>query len=241
MGNTKEIIFAGKKFLMIDLTHPLTLETEGYPGDPELKREVFSDIHETGWHHYTHVIGDHNFQPHFDAPSHQNLDSQEKGAEFFGNEFFYNPAIMIDLSNSLEAQDFDGIKYLVKIEKKHLESFSEKLNEVGAIIIRTGYDRWLEENRKHVPENLPYLTREAAEYLASFENLKVVGVDSLTVDPVGKHESHQALRNKMIVESIVHLHEIPSDKLSRFDLQTTPVRIKGATGGPVVVHAYCSL
>ena len=240
MENTREIILLGKKFLLIDLTHPLILETQVYPGDPKLERKVFSSIGDGGWHHYMHVMGDHIFQPHIDAPNHQNSDLQDKGVEVYGNEFFYNSATMIDLSNIPEAQNFNGIKYLVKVEKRHLESLEHRIKRAGALLIRTGYDGWLEENRKHVPENLPYLTKEAAEYLASFENLNVIGIDSLTVDPVGEHVAHQALKNKMIVESLVHLHEIPYDAYE-FDLQTTPIKIEGATGGPVVVHAYVAL
>ncbi len=100
--------------------------------------------------------------------------------------------------------------------------------------------KWLESNLPHEPELLPFLTPEAAGYLASFKNLKVVGTDSLTVDPPGSHLAHQFLKEKLIVESLVHLHCIPTDQRSAFDLQTSPVRIIGATGGPVIAYAYIS-
>jgi kynurenine formamidase len=42
----------------------------------------------------------------------------------------------------------------------------------------------------------------------------------------------------LIVESMVNLHSIPKDKSSSFDLQTSPVRIVGATGGPITAYAF---
>jgi kynurenine formamidase len=99
----------------------------------------------------------------------------------------------------------------------------------------------LENNFPHKPELLPYLTGEAAEFLASFKNLKVVGTDSLTVDPDGSHKAHQFLKEKLIVESMVHLHKIPEKNRSRFDLQTSPVKIIGATGGPVIATAFVEI
>ena len=94
----KTIRFADSKYLIIDLTKVLTLSTEVFPGDPKPKREVFSDIKD-GWQHYVHVLGDHVFQPHADAPNHQNPEMQDKGIEFFDLDYFFNEAILIDLSD----------------------------------------------------------------------------------------------------------------------------------------------
>ncbi|GAG91059.1 unnamed protein product, partial [marine sediment metagenome] len=99
----------------------------------------------------------------------------------------------------------------------------------------------LEENKPHIPENLPYLNKEAADFITSFNQIKVIGIDSLTVDPVGSHVAHQALKSTLIVESLVNLHEIPSESRLNFNLQTTPLRIVGATGGPVVAYVYIQL
>ena len=95
---SKTIQLGGHTFLVVDLTKPLTLDQEVYPGDPKPSRKVFSDIFETGWHHYIHEIGDHHFQPHGDAPNHQNPELIDKGFEVFDLDWFFNPAFMIDLS-----------------------------------------------------------------------------------------------------------------------------------------------
>jgi len=236
--NSKKIKLGTSEFLVIDLTQALSLEQEVYPGDPKPKRFVFSDIHKTGWHHYIHELGDHHFQPHGDAPNHQNPELIEKGFEIFTLDYCFNPAFMIDLSDTENARVRNGIKFLTEISLEQLQPFEVQLSAQGAVLLRTGYDKWLENNFPHDPELLPYLTPDAAEYLASFKNLKVVGTDSLTVDPHGSHAAHQLLKEKLIVESMVHLHTIPTDKRFVFDLQASPVRIVGATGGPILAYAF---
>ena len=228
-------------FLAIDLTHPLTLNQEVYPGDPRPKRTIFTDMEETGWHHYIHELGDHHFQPHGDAPNHQNPELMDKGFESFDLDFCFNQAFMIDLSGSGQAEEINGIRFLLEITPEHLVPFEKLFREKGAVVIRTGYDLWLEKNLPHDPDKLPYLTPDAAEYITSFKNIKVVGTDSMTVDPDGSHAAHRLLKEKLIVECMVHLHEIPGDKISAFDLQTSPVRIVGATGGPVTAYAFIEI
>lgn len=240
--NSYDISLGGTKFTVIDLTEPLKLNTEVYPGDPKPQRKVFSDIKKTGWQHFIHEIGDHNFHPHADAQNHQNPDMQENGLEFFNKpEYIFNSACMIDLSGAPEAKKIDGIKYLIEVVEKHLKSYSKVLSDKGAVIIRTGYDRWLEANKPHTPANLPYLNKGAAEFLKSFDGLKVVGIDSLTVDSVGSHVSHQAIKDKLIVESLVHLYEIPEKSRNSFGLQTKSIVIEGATGGPVAAYAFIKM
>ena len=241
MSITTKINLGGSEFLVIDLMKPLTLDQEVYPGDPKPARKVFTDIHESGWHHYIHELGDHHFQPHADAPNHQNPDRMDQGIEIFDVRWSFNPAFLIDLSGTPEAGEINGITFLVKITKEHLTPYGQLFSEKGAVLFRTGYDRWLENNYPHTPDLLPYFTSEAAEYLASFKNLKVVGTDSLTVDPDGSHTAHQALKEKLIVESLVHLHVIPEENRNSFDLQTSPLRVVGATGGPVTAYAFVKI
>ena len=236
-----EIMLGGNRYLAIDLTQPLKLNVEVYPGDPKPERREFSNIRKTGWQHFVHSIGDHNFQPHADAPNHQNLKLQDKGIESFGLKYCFNRAILIDLSNDAGAQDFDGIRYLIEVKKKHLDGFEKQLSKAEAVVIRTGYDIWLEKNRPHKPENLPYLSRDAASFIAPFSKINVIGIDSLTVDPAGMHDSHQLLSGRLIVESLVHLHKIPLECRMGFDLQTSPVSIEGATGGPVTAYAFVEM
>lgn len=245
MLNTAEVTLGGDKFLVVDLTEPLRLDVEVYPGDPKPKKEVFAEIGATEYQHHIYHIGDHNFHPHGDAPKHQNPEIQNQGFEIYGVKDAFSSACLINLSDVLEARDFDGIKYLVEVKKEHLEPFAEQISQKEAVIVRTGYDLWLKANRPHEPLNIPYLNKDAAEFLSRLGNLKVVGIDSITVDVYGRdspvHVAHQTLKDKLIVESLVNLNLIPESSRNNFDLQTTAIRIEGATGGPVVAYAYIKL
>jgi kynurenine formamidase len=238
---TKKIKLGGKEFLVIDLMQPLTLDQEGYPGDSKVVRKVFTDMAETGIQHYIHEIGDHHFHPHGDAPNHQNPDRMDQGIEVFDIDYSFNPAFMIDLSDNENAQTVQGITFLTEITKEHLLPFASLLAEKGAVLFRTGYDQWTEKNLPHDVALLPYFNEEAAAYLASFDNLKVIGTDSLTVDPDGIQTAHRLFKDKLIVESLVHLYAIPKENHQRFDLQTSPIRIVGATGGPVTAYAFVEI
>lgn len=221
--NKKEIEFGKSKFLVIELSEPLSEETEVYPGDPRLEKQVLSTITLTGYEHYKYTLSNHNFHPHGDAPKHQNKDAANKGFEIFGLDFCFNSALLIDLENVIE------------IKKSDLEPFSSIIRTKGALIVRTGYDRHLEKNNPHVVEKIPYFTKDAADFISQFENLKVIGTDSISVDSAGSHYAHQKFKNLLIVESLMHLYEVNT---LEFFLETAPIRIKGATGGPIAAYAF---
>ena len=236
--NQKIITLGGTEFLIINLTEPLREDIEVFPGDPKPKKRIFSDICKTGYQHHIYSIGDHSFHPHGDAPNHQNPDQKSKGFEYFNLDYHFNSACLIDLSEHNQANEIDGIRYIVKIQKDHLKPYEKIISDKGAIIIRTGYDQWLIANKKHTPDNIPYLSKKAADYLSEFKKLKVIGIDSLTVDRIGSHYVHQKFKNKLIVEALVNLNLIPIGHRDNFDLQTSTIAIIGATGGPVAAFAY---
>jgi len=236
MKKQKIVALGGSKYLVISFNQPLTENTEVYPGDPKPKKETFTDIKETGFHHYVWKISDHHFHPHGDAPNHQNLEGES--FERFDLDYFFNSACLIDLSDHPDAEERNGVKYIIEIRVEHLTPFSETISKKSAIIIRTGYDQWLELNKKHSPDKIPYLTKEAGEFLAKFPNIKVFGIDSLTVDKMGEHTVHKLFKDKLIVESLVNLYSVPKENRTNFDLQTSTIAIAGATGGPVSAFAF---
>lgn len=236
-----EITLGGIRFAVIDLMKPFSLETEVFPGDPKPKRKIVSEIKNTGWEHYIHEIADHHFQPHADAPKHYLPELQNHDILYFDFDYIFNTAILIDLSGNGNAEKHQGIRFLKKITQKELEPYHKLLNQKGAVIIRTGYDKWLEANFPNYEKLIPYFTPEAAEYLSLFKNIKIVGTDSLNVDPPESNRAHRFFKNKMIVEGLVNLSAIPQNKRDNFDIQTSPLKISGATGSPVTAFAFIKL
>lgn len=232
----------GRTVDVIDLTLPVGTETPVFPGDPVIAREVVSRIEDTGIEHYLHRLGDHVFVPHADAPNHQNPELKALGVEAWGPEFEFNEALVIDLAGADEAVEVDSVRLLRTVDVAHLEPHSDALQAVSAVVIRTGAEMWRLSGRPFPPAAIPGFTAGAGAFLADFENLRVVGTDSLTVDIYDPHTPrntvHRALKRKLIVESLVHLDEIPEASRKRFLLQTALVKIHGATGCPVVARAW---
>jgi len=240
--NKQKIIKIGDaKFIIINLTEPLKENTEVFPGDPKLKKKVFCSFAKGKCQHNIYLISDHIFHPHGDAPNHQNPQYKNRGFEFWNLDFVFNKACLIDLSGSKDSIDIDGIMYLKKITAGHILPYIDRIKKNTAVIIRTGYDKWLELNKKHIPDNIPYLEEGAVNLILKFKKLKVIGIDSLTVDKIGKNYAHKKLKDKLIVESLVNLYSIPQENIDSFYLQTSPIAIVGATGGPILSYAYIPL
>ena len=226
------------KFKIFNLTEPLRLDCEVYPGDPKPEKKVFCTFDKNNSQHNIYSLGDHVFHPHGDAPGHQNRELKNRGFEFWDMNYVFNSACMIDLSNSKDAKKNNGIKFLTKVCDYHILPYLNIMREVGAVIIRTGYDKWIEKNKKHNPELIPYLNKSAANIIAGLKSIKVFGIDSITIDHPGDNYTHREFKNLMIVESLVKLYNIPKKFRNSFTLQTSPIAIIGATGGPVSAYAY---
>ena len=238
-NNTKCRIKLGRQhFEIINLSAPLNLNTEVFPGDPPLERTVFCTIKEQGCLYHIHHLGDHLFHPHGDAPNHQNPEAYEHGFEYWGLDYVFNEALLIDLAKAPEAKEINNIRFLKTLTAEHLVPHLENIRTKTAIILRTGYDQWLARNYKHDPELIPHLTEEAGKLLNSMPQLKVIATDSITVDKPGSNTCHRMLKEKFIVEGMVNLNHIPESAHANFFLQTSPVAIEGASGGPVTAYAW---
>lgn len=235
----EKTIYLGRQAIkVINLTEPLRENTEVFPGDPRPLKKIVSDIESGSCQYHSYTIGDHHFHPHGDAPNHHNPEYQGRGFEFWSMDYAFNQACLIDLSDEKNIETVEGISFLTRITAECLQPHISTLKSSNAVIFRTGYDRWLEANRPHNTHYIPYLTPNASDFLSDLPELRVIGIDSLTVDKPGENYSHRQLKEKFIVEGLVHLHHIPKRTHSRFLLQTSPIAIVGATGGPVAAYAY---
>ena len=240
-SNGRTITLGSRRFNVIWLNKAIHENIEPYPGDPKPEKKIFSDIKSSGYEHYIWTLGDHIFHPHADAPNHQNPEMNQKGIEVFGLDYFFNKACLIDLSKEESATTVDAIRYLKKVDRALLEPYADIILTRPAVIIRTGFDFWIEQNRPLKLGTLPYLTPQAADFIIQNPNLKVIAMDSPTIDPDGSHYAHQCFKHQLIVESMVNLHAVPEHARLDFDLQTATIPIEGATGGPVCAFAFIEI
>ena len=234
----KKIQLGDCSFTIIDLIEPLSEDVAVYPGDPKPEKMIISSFQNGSCQYHAYTIGDHVFHPHGDAPNHQNKHLINNGFEFWDLNYAFNIACLIDLSQSEEISHFQNISYLHRISANHLIQYREILSDKGAFVIRTGYDKFIEKNIEHRLEKIPFLDVSAVNFILEYKKIRVIGIDSLTIDEHGSHYAHQKLSDKLIVESLVNLYSIPKKHRHYFLLQTSPIAIIGATGGPIVAYAY---
>jgi kynurenine formamidase len=137
----------------------------------------------------------------------------------------------LDLSS---LANLEGI--VVRVDVSRSRAISREVFEsrdiVGkAVLIATGWDvNWRTEQyfRGH-----PFLTRDAAEYLALSE-VALVGIDSLNIDDTSDRERpvHSILLGAgiPIVEHLCNLRQLPD---SGFRFFAVPVKVKGLGTFPV--------
>jgi arylformamidase len=214
---------------MIDLSLKLENDMAIYPGDPPIDitslRTMEKDrVNMLGLNMSTH------HGTHLDAPRHQLAEGES--LDTLPLNMYINRAMKIDLvpvEEGPRVKQKEGILYHQIITAEDLNPFAEKWAWVKAIVICTGYGRVLLKGK--ADRGFPYLDVSAAELLAGYKNLEIVGIDSLSVDAPGEKIAHHTLfgsKNRLLLETLVGLDQLPLN----FTLCCFPLSIKNADGAP---------
>ena len=221
---------------IIDLSVELSSYTGVYPGDPDIKVEQALDINKDKINVKKFTLATHH-GTHIDVASHQ-----VKGGRTLDNfslkNFVNIKVLKIDICGC--DSEKSGIAYKKVITRQDIEGYEDKLKGKQGVVINTGYGKVIQsvanEKDKDIDEDFPYLSEEAAKYLSSF-NLKLIGIDSLTVDAYRENKIHQLLFKKnpelAIVETLVNLENAPEE----FTPNCAPLKIKNSDGSPVRAYA----
>ena len=207
---------------IIDLTHLLNEQSIVYPDTIGPKFESINTVEEHGFAEMQATMVLHS-GTHIDAPCHILKDT--KALSDFPVEKFMGPAIVVPCS------------HLEEIDVRYLETYREKIAQIDFVLFFTGWQyRWTSEAYF---ENCPILTTAAAEWLTQF-NLKGVGIDAFSVDPIiSAHivtqeslPNHYILLGKemILIENLTNLDKLPTDI---FAFQCLPLHIEHADGSPV--------
>ena len=213
---------------IIDLTLPIRNGMSTYPGEKISCKPVMfipRDKHNVlNLNFFTHT------GTHLDAPFHV----FEKGAtvDKYPLNTFIAKSLKIDLRlYKSELSKNGSFAYLKVIEKRHLLKYHKEIAKSDALILHTGYGEILKLGEKFIDFEFPHLTKECAEYIAGFKKLKLLGIDSLTIDKKGNTASHYTLLRKsnfMILETLINLEKAPN----KFILICFPLNIKNSDGAP---------
>lgn len=205
-------------FKIIDLTHPLLPGEEQYTveikqrGEPRTTAtgDIMHDVHL--WSHSgTHV----EVSLHFYAGGKATAD--------FPPETFVGPAIRLDFRHKQtnEAITLDDLKAAGDIRERDI------------VILWEGRDHLYRTKHSH---DRPYVTEEAARWLALEKKIKLLGSDSsgFEVRGVTNHPNHHLFFKEGIdipvVECLCNLDKIPSQ---RFFFVGLPIPVKGLDASPI--------
>jgi arylformamidase len=194
---------------IFDVTLPLSPDIPVYPGDPEVSLERLAESGvqrlSLGTHAGTHV----------DAPAHAVAGGADVAS--LALEILMGKARVVDLPVA------------ARIERSDLQALD--LSDDLRVLLKT---RQSGAGRRESLAEGVYLTEDAASYLVQ-AGLKLVGIDSLSVDRFGASDlpAHRALLSAgvVVVEGLDLAQVEPGD----YDMACLPLRIPGADGAPARV------
>jgi arylformamidase len=186
---------------MIDVSMPLSSETVAWPGDTRFRREVRE---EHGFRTSKLVMSTHS-GTHMDSPAH--LCRCSSTIDKVPAAVLVSPAVVAHFPDTME------------VTADHLMSVSF---EGRALLLRTLSGKALME--------YGHLTADAAQMVVE-KDARLVGIDTLSIDPPGSDTAHGMLLESSIpiVENLVLDHVLPGEYL----LLCFPLRIKSGDGSPV--------
>lgn len=204
-----------------DLTQMIKENMPVYPGTKPPKLNPVTTLEKDGFAETLLTLYSHT-GTHLDAPAHMAIDGQT--LDQMDVERFIGPALCIDVRNA-------G-KY---ITLEHLIPHQVQIMESDFVLFCTGWDKkW---DSPDYFTGFPVLEEAAANWLAA-NNLKGIGVDTISVDNIEESEfaNHGILFGAclFIIENLKNLENIIGKDLL---LTCLPINFENADGAPVRVVA----
>lgn len=129
--------------------------------------------------------------------------------------------------------DLTALKPLEEIDASILERYSQKLQEVHAVILKTGWSSHFGSDDFFT--SFPGLTVDAVNWLHDHQ-IGLIGLESPSVHAVEHMEIHKHLLEKdiYIVESLTNIDGISKEYV---ELVAVPLKLYGLDGSPVRAYA----
>lgn len=205
---------------IIDLTHDITHQMPVFPADPSVG-VLRHHNYQNGYFVSQVIFGTHT-GTHIDVPIHK-IKGGKPVDEVPIGRFVQNAYVM----------DIKGLKPLEEITRKHLEPLKDKLKEVNAVIIRTGWARRF--GKDNFFTSFPGISEEAVDWFCE-NGVKLIGLESPSVNVERHAEIHTLLLQNdiYIVESLANTDKITKEYVRLF---AVPLKLKGLDGSPVRAFA----
>ncbi len=201
----------------IDLSHRITQGMPVYPGTLPPTIEATTTIERDGFAEKRISMFTHT-GTHMDAPAH--ILPGAETLDHFAVDRFLGKGTVINVSGG---QPSIGLNDLLPHEGR--------IRRSAFMLLYTGWARFWGSQAYF--GGFPVLTEEAARWLCEFQ-LKGIGVDALSIDPVDAPELriHTIVlsRGMVIIENLVNLESLIGQD---FQLCCLPLKIADADGSPV--------
>jgi len=209
---------------IVDLSRTISSDMPVYPGTEQPVIDNPCTIDNCGFAEKKITLYSHT-GTHMDAPCHI-----IKGApclEELGVGHFTGSGIVLDVSRCAKESR--------NINLDDLIFFKDMISSMDFVLLYSSWGKYW-GNRKYF-ENYPVLSIEAATWLSGF-NLKGIGVDMISLDPVGatdmKNHKIFLTKNIVLIENLTGLEELSG---KRFIFNCMPFKIDNADGSPVRAYA----
>ena len=195
-----------------DITFPISENVPVYEGDPKVKIEVASSIKKGDAANVTQLCFGAHTATHVDAPNHF-IEGTRKAHEL-ELEKLIGDCRVLELDESVMA-----------IEPQHLGN----LENVERILFKTRNSQFWNEPEKGFRKDFTYISPAAARVLAD-SNLKLVGIDYLSVEKFGSEDfaTHISLLEKEII--IIEGLDLREVSAGDYELICLPLKIISETG-----------
>lgn len=169
---------------------------------------------------------------HIDAPWHFN-DAGRKIAEFEISDYIFSHVLFLEIPRA-------NYQPITSCELKVCKG---ALAQCEALLVFTGFSSFRKSSPKVYFEETPGFSKEAAEYLSCFENIKCIGFDFISVENISRNRLinypvHRILLHRqppLILIEDMNLAGIVGKEVNK--LFVIPIRMQGLEASPATVFA----
>ena len=169
---------------------------------------------------------------HIDAPWHF-IEDGRKIEDFSIEEFVFSNVVLLEIPADPHKP----------IPLKAIKAHHELLEKADCLFIYSGFSEFRVTDQETYTHATPGLSIEAAEYLSTFENLRCIGVDFISIENVQNgretgfpvHHSLLARQAPMILLEDADLSKLRSKQIAKVFL--FPLRMTGIEASPVTAVA----
>lgn len=209
---------------IIDLSHTIQPEMPVYPGTEPPEFNIECTVKKNGFKETKLSLFTHT-GTHIDSPAH--IFEHGETTQTLDINHFYGSATTINCSEM-------NTKRL--ITKQFLQKFVGIDPLCDFLLLYTGYsDYW---GTKKYFSGFPTPDADAIDWIIS-SKIKGIGMDAISVDPVGVDDlkNHKRLlsNNILIIENLTNLQSLVNQ---RFYFSAFPLKIQDGDGSPVRAIAY---